>query len=795
MEGDSSNLSSTPSNAVLISDVSYKAEEMSLFIANTNDIGSPQMINETVYVPIIAESVRWSEEIIERYGEPDTNAFQISFGSRVARITHLRSPCYEEMLEVGKDIFFGEDFFANQVFYLYEYDINSYPSSSLTHYYFEPDISHVNLLAFNIVSQSEPYGVQLLANQMTENGEFFTIFIQLTYNSSLAKETVIEQRLIGGENKFVYDAIFDSGGNILLGTVDLHTQEYEIVILDPTATKHLAKITPSIEFNLAQGRSGEMWGIGQTASRNTGGAILYSLNSETWAWNEEVDLPINNVVGLYAAPDGYELEWFVYTELGLYGLSEDFETVLLIEWHDISVRVSHDSELLFTDDEEIIVLTRDVFRDGTKTLESTLLRQTDDDDKREVVTVGGANIITASLLNSVRRFNRMSETHRIEIVDYADIGEWEGVAMRLRADLIAGRGPDVIIFNLWGDENDITSAMMRGGFLADMNVFLENDPNISREDFFENILNIWRNEAGELLLITGAVEPMMFMGPGDKLDSFTDFTHKGYLEFLRTAKADGVKYPAGVNYLPQEILRTMLFADNTFFCYETGTANFDNELFVEILEYAASIPKEQETRWIDGLSNGEAATPLNLIISGEQLMTNMISFMHLSMFRLYDAAFGGLTPIGNPNSAGELSISALPYTRMGIRANSQNKEAAWEFISLYVQEPNTDSSYEGIPILRRAFEEEIEMMFLGEPFSGKGFMGITGDFTVHALTQERAKILWLIMESITHEYHPDPHIFAIILEDTAPFFAGGRTAEEAARIIQSRVSRYLSEMN
>jgi len=797
-ENNSANSTHTLSQEFTIHDIKYQAETLSIFSYEkymSYNIGPVQMLDDVLYIPRIAERIRWSEDILGSSDIP--SSYSVYEVGTVANIIQTLDPNRDKMLVVGEDIEYGVDFFSAPHLELYAHTVGEDTREYIVDYFFDSDVSHVNILAVSISSLSEPFGIHLLVNQRKETGDVSTVFIQLTKHKRESIETVIEQGLIGGETVYVMEALFDAEGKIILKTVDLQTQKYELIALDPVAKKRLAQIETSSSLKLTHGHYGELWGIESSSSIHGNDVTLRSLDKTTWTWKPELNLPINHYVGLYEAPNCYEFDWFINTELGLYGVTKDSDAVRYITWHDVDVRVTKDTEIIFLENGTFLLLTTDFhpWQEGAVMLETILLRRTDVVDERELLIIGGVNLRDATLYDHIRQFNRESKSHRALLLDYAENGEWEGVAVRLRTDLIAGRGPDVIIFNQWGDENDITRALMQGGFLADLSYYLDNDPTLSREDFFENILDIWTNKAGELALITGTVIPMPFWGPYVKLESFTDFTHTGFIEFLRDSEKKGITYPAGLNFLPEVILYTMLFADNTFICFESGEVNFDSDLFMDILSYANSIPKEQHSRWIEGLQTGESTHPIPFILRGEQLMTNMHNFMHIAFFRLFDAAVGGLKPVGAPNAAGDLAIPSMPITRMGIRANSQNADAAWEFIRIYVQKPNSNNSIEGIPILRSLFEDEVNMALMEESFLGGGYFTGGNDFEVPALTEERAAVLRLIMESITHEYHPDPHIMAIILEDTAPFFAGTRSAEDTARIIQSRVSRYLAELS
>jgi len=780
--------------------IRYQIEPISLLPYKTftsSDIGSSLLYNDLIYTPRVVERFKFSDTFIDEYDFVYWNygsgiEIQPHEVGVVASIIELVGP-HGEHLIVGQDIEYGKDFSSLPYFIITVIDYENDNSEFFVACYFDDDVIHVNILSIDIVCPQKDDGVLLLVNQVHENGETSVLFAKLSKNQLEHNTITIDQNLLGGRNVFVLDAMFDTNGNMFFITMDSHSQKNELIVLDPTGKIRLVQSDVDVSTQLTRAFDGDVWLIESVMTPSGATTSMRMMSATTWTWINEFIIPLDYVNALYAAPEYSEFMWFANTENGLYGVTVD-EVSRILLWHDVDINISYNTELLFPSDGVIIVLNKDIhpWNENAFKLDSVILRRTDAVDEREILSVGGVHIKSHVLNDLVRQFNRVSETHRAVIVDYAETGEWDGVAMRLRTDLIRGEGPDVVVFNQWGDENDITSALMRGGFLADLNVFLSNDPELSREDFFENILDIWTNAAGELSLITGTVIPTPYWGPSEKLDSFTDFTHEGFLAFIRDSQAQGVTYPMGLNFLPYVILQTMLYADNTFFCFETGEANFESDLFLDILSFAAGIPDEQQQRWMEAMETGEAFNPVALIAQGEQLMTSMYGLIEINDFRVFDATVGGLSIIGAPNAAGELSIATRPIMRMGIRANSQNAIAAWEFIRLTVLYPN-NSGTQGFPILRSIFEDDINEALNADSKLAGDFFGFADGMEIPALTEERASVLRSVMEGITHEYHPDPHIMAIIWEDTAPFFVGMRTAEETSRIIQSRVSIYLAE--
>ena len=67
------------------------------------------------------------------------------------------------------------------------------------------------------------------------------------------------------------------------------------------------------------------------------------------------------------------------------------------------------------------------------------------------------------------------------------------------------------------------------------------------------------------------------------------------------------------------------------------------------------------------------------------------------------------------------------------------------------------------------------------------------EIIIKPLTAERAQEVKEYVLSVDKMYYYDSSIIDIIVEEAAPFFAGQKTAQQAADIIQSRVQIYVNE--
>ena len=61
------------------------------------------------------------------------------------------------------------------------------------------------------------------------------------------------------------------------------------------------------------------------------------------------------------------------------------------------------------------------------------------------------------------------------------------------------------------------------------------------------------------------------------------------------------------------------------------------------------------------------------------------------------------------------------------------------------------------------------------------------------LTQEQVDYFMSIINSVDGSYNYDDELVTVVSEEAAAFFAGQKSAEEVAKLIQSRVQIYVNE--
>jgi multiple sugar transport system substrate-binding protein len=142
-------------------------------------------------------------------------------------------------------------------------------------------------------------------------------------------------------------------------------------------------------------------------------------------------------------------------------------------------------------------------------------------------------------------------------------------------------------------------------------------------------------------------------------------------------------------------------------------------------------------------------------------------------------SFVGLSGVGESSGFFDCGIS------LAISAQSEEKDGAWEFIRTSLSVENQIRT-DFFPSVQAALEHMLELARGGELY----YYG-----SQIIITQDDADKLFDLMNRITHVSGNDDVIIDIIREEAAYFFAGDKTAEDVARIIQNRVQTYVGEQS
>ncbi len=180
--------------------------------------------------------------------------------------------------------------------------------------------------------------------------------------------------------------------------------------------------------------------------------------------------------------------------------------------------------------------------------------------------------------------------------------------------------------------------------------------------------------------------------------------------------------------------------------------------------------------------------------------------------------------VGFPTAGGTGSSFTL-HLSMGISAASEAKEGAWAFVRTlllpysnvtgwyYAAYGGGPASYAGLAVNRETFEEQMRMEFWTDPYTGELFRdrngdpmefspdgigaGRPGDIVLMAYlfapTEAQMDRFWRLYESTQQITGRNDALLDIVMEQADVYFAGDKSLEETAKLIQNRAQLYVSE--
>jgi len=421
---------------------------------------------------------------------------------------------------------------------------------------------------------------------------------------------------------------------------------------------------------------------------------------------------------------------------------------------------------------------------------------------------------------AVQSFNRVTRNIKIEIIDYAagvtSTDDLVDALTRLDLDIAQGKAPDIICFA------QMDAAKYGGkGVLTDLTDFLNNDESINRADLFENVLTAVETD-GKLYHIPTHFDIFTPFGKESLFGDGSDFS-------LAKVKDVTARYPDAevMTWGNRQAFITAFTsgAMDDYVDWTSGTCNFENETFYDILRIAKTLPEEATT---PDLSSGEKQALyreefMSMFIENRSLLN--IGDAHTARsLREMEVLYGGdVAVLGFPRPNGTSQPAIRPACDYGISASSEHKEEAWKFISMMMDGTSASAAWtsfytgqptsinrsvitqqladEMIPVVERSFESGYVILWVNPSPATEAIVYASPEevdlarFANFHLTQEEADAVLATIESASFIYAGDASIRTIMLEEADAFFNDVRSVEETARIIQSRVSLYVAEQS
>ena len=633
-----------------------------------------------------------------------------------------------------------------------------------------------------------------------ENGNIYSIKYQYpTYEGTDTKDKIylevsapdgskkweiyLNEKMSEGEYFYVSDIFCDEKGQIILDS----RRGIEIYDSEGNPIKMIEK-PDTQDCRLIRIRDGKYALIGSDGSA----ASIQTVDLQNGAFGEKTSLVFNYY--RYQVMSGLYYDIYLSDDYGVYGYNiGDAEITKLMDYISSDFASNYLYQISYIDENTFVAYYYG--DEGGKLSKFTKVAPEDVIDKTEVIL--GCYYLEPDVKSKIIEFNKANTEYRINIKDYSTydtIEDYTQGMTRLNADIVAGDVPDIMILNT---QMPVESYAAKGIF-ADLNEFLEKDTEVKKDDLLPNILEALSLN-GELYRIAPFFSVNTFAAKTADVGEEPGWTMDEALALLATK-------PEGTNLLSEMtassfMYYTMWICGEQYVDWENGECHFDSDGFMKILEYANTLPRTIEyTAIMDDESYWKELD--------EQYRNGktILNLQYLSGFRDYayveQAVFGeDITLIGFPTEEGNgagLNIG----TTMAISAISKHKDVAWEFVKLFLKEDYQDKLTYNFPVrissLRKLEEKAWEKPYYidenGNKVEYDDYYYISEmEIPAVPLTQEETGEFIDYLMSLDKLCVYNEALNNIITEECESYFAGQKTAQEVADIIQSRAKIYVSE--
>ena len=525
--------------------------------------------------------------------------------------------------------------------------------------------------------------------------------------------------------------------------------------------------------------------------RGSGGGILQYIDTDGRALGKILE---SSQQLTYTYPGNDDFLYLTSDQTNLFGLYADTgESVKILSWLDSSIIADDLITVAVMGDNQVLAISRgwDNFNDRP-TIELIVLNKTITQDSEISTITFSTFFLDWQTRNAIADFNQSNKRYHVQVTDYSEYAtddDYNSGVMKLSTEIIAGNIPDILDVSALPKEQ---YALV--GLLEDLYPYIDNDHELQREDLLENVLRVSEIE-DSLYYIFPFFNITTVIGNPDVLGSAPYWNMEEFRTVLEENPDADIPLGAGVTneyFLSSAVLHNMDFFVNP----DAGTVNFDNEVFIKLLEIASLFPS--------GAPDFGTYDERDDIASGRQIMQGYY-FDGFNQYQMYREFFGGeIVFKGFPSDSGSgNSISGFPT--LAITSVSENKDGAWSFIRslmtvrwqhrVITQSPNY------IPLNRAVFDWMIERAMNQEEHTvsiGTTFGGSINsvEVTISPLSQAEMDRFMEMLNSALQIRGPDDTfipIMNIIIETASDYFSGHTTPEDAAGIIQSRVSILISE--
>lgn len=648
-----------------------------------------------------------------------------------------------------------------------------------------------NINCFEIASDGAVYGIgyNMYGDDLTGEMNYEQTLMKVDSQGSLVYSIGLKEHL--SEDNYISNIMADEKNHIYLMC------DNQVLLFDENGSYYGTVDLNSARVSWIAGCGKDKQGNIYISYQGKNGAQLAKLDYDKKTLGETYQNFVSS--GRNFCP-GLEKDFLCFDETAVYEYDLATQTKQeLLTWLDSDISGTYVQGIGVTKDGRIIAAINDW---STNENSIAVLKKTDSSTlkDKEIITVASL-YDNMDLQKAAVAFNKNSDSYKIRIKSYINNNDnwtentWTDAINRLNNDITSGNAADIIDVSML----DYTMLANKGVF-EDMNNFLKKSDLLKAEDFLPNILESYTINK-TLVAIPKRVYLDTVAGKTSDLGN-----KMGWSLDEMIAYADAHPQANLFDYASKEnmLYYCMSYNKDKFVDWKSGKCDFDSQEFVRLLEFVKRFPSSEDIDYDSSMS-----TPSR--IQNGMVLLNTVYLNSFNEVQLYKAMFGGeVTFIGYPTTDGSVGASMGANDLFAITRKSNHKEGAWAFIESYLSEEMEEDGYGwySFPTLQKNFDYMKETAIKPQTYTwvdengeeheeiaNGGSVGFEDNWTYQyrVTTEDEVETVLEIMKVAKPAITQNDQIMTIITEEAQSFFAGDKTAEDVAKVIQNRVSIYVSE--
>ncbi len=534
-------------------------------------------------------------------------------------------------------------------------------------------------------------------------------------------------------------------------------------------------------------------------SYGNNGQELKTVDTAGKKWGTTVPLPYN-INTLYAGSGEYDFYYTDSSNFCGYNIKKQ-SGEQLVNWVDADIS-GDPSFVIPLSDQQILCGLYSYSYSGESKYELAMLTKTPRSEmpEREIITLA-CLYPDQSIRVGVVNFNKTNQEYRIQLKDYSSYNTEEDYSAgltKLNTEIISGKIPDILLTS----QLPIKQYAAKG-LVEDLTPYIENDTDLGGMDAF--ITDVFdASRVGDMLpAVTSNFGILSVLGASRIVGEEPGWTIDELNAALATMPEGCTAF--GPNMDKNSLLQYICAMNiDDYVDWSTATCSFDNEEFIKLLEFCKTAPEPLDWENIDWETyyQEEYIDDQTLIREGK-MMLSLMNIYSFDDMPYYVSSFNEpVTFIGFPSRT---SIGSVFYVENGlaISSKSAHKDAAWQFVrTILTEEYQEEHIWWGLPTNKAVFEQKAaDALKTDDESSGgsvivdRAYAGGPEEYNMPEITQKDIDAINSLISKIDHTANYDQSIIDIIMEEAAPFFAGKKTAEATAKVIQSRIGTYVSEQS